>query len=159
MALDRAIADHLRARGVPFTTVTHDPVVSVEHAAQMRGLPSSQAAKAILVKARTGFAVVAVRACDVLDSARVRHALGSGRLRFASPDELLAITGCTPLAVPPVGRPLIDADLWFDATLAAVDRIAFTPGRHDLSFVVAGADLVGALGPRVASLRAQVDSA
>ena len=69
------------------------------------------------------------------------------RLRFATPEELAALTGLTPGCVPPFGRPIFELDLYVDAALAAQDEIAFTAGDHGCSIIMPTAAWLDAARP------------
>ena len=83
-----------------------------------------------------------------VDNARVRALLGTRTLRFATPEELLALTGCVPGAVPPFGN-LFGLPVLVDAALAAREEIAFNAGSNDVSIVMAAADFLRLSGARV----------
>jgi prolyl-tRNA editing enzyme YbaK/EbsC (Cys-tRNA(Pro) deacylase) len=61
-------------------------------------------------------------------------------LRFATPEELRALTGLVPGCVPPFGRPILDLPLYVDESVLANDRIAFNAGLLTESFIMATAD-------------------
>jgi Ala-tRNA(Pro) deacylase len=86
-----------------------------------------------------------------VDNARVRALLGTRTLRFATPEELLALTGCVPGAVPPFGN-LFGLPVLADAELAARQTIAFNAGSNSVSLLMGGADFARLSGARVAAL-------
>jgi Ala-tRNA(Pro) deacylase len=77
--------------------------------------------------------------------------LGTRTLRFATPEELLALTGCVPGAVPPFGN-LFGLPVLVDEALAAREEIAFNAGSNDVSMVMATADFLRLSGARVERL-------
>jgi len=86
-----------------------------------------------------------------VDNARVRALLGTRTLRFATPEELLALTGCVPGAVPPFGN-LFGLPVLVDEALVAREEIAFNAGSNDVSMVMATADFLRLSGARVERL-------
>jgi Ala-tRNA(Pro) deacylase len=70
-----------------------------------------------------------------VDNARLRGVLGTRTLRFATPEELLALTGCVPGAVPPFGN-LFGLPVFLDEELAQRDEIAFNAGGNAVSIVM-----------------------
>ena len=76
-----------------------------------------------------------------VDNAQVRAILGTRTLRFATPEELLALTGCTPGAVPPFGN-LFGLPVLVDEELAKRDEIAFNAGSNTTSIVMRCADFL-----------------
>lgn len=132
---------------VPHERLTHPPITSAAHAATLRGTPLGIGGKAIVMKLKRTFAVLAVPADRAIDGKRLRHSLSVQRYRFASADELLALTGLTPGSVPPFGPPILDLPLYVDAALAARDRIAFTLGVPDASAILAMTDYLALARP------------
>lgn len=144
------IEERIRAllAGRPVEVVKHAPIAGAEDAAAIRGTPLGIGGKAIVMKlGRIGFAVVAIGGDRRLDGALLRRGLRVQRYRFATADELRDLTGLAPGAVPPFGRPVFDLPLLVDADLAAGERIAFTVGRPDRSFVTSTADWLAAACP------------
>jgi Ala-tRNA(Pro) deacylase len=86
-----------------------------------------------------------------VDNARVRAVLGTRTLRFATPAELLALTGCVPGAVPPFGN-LFGLPVLVDAALAAREEIAFNAGTNSASIVMPCADFLRLSGASVHAL-------
>ena len=70
---------------------------------------------------------------------RLSQALGTRRVRFATADELFALTGCRPGAVPPFGA-LFGLPVLLDRSLHAVPQAAFNAGSHTVSVVMDGDD-------------------
>lgn len=137
---DRVLA-HLEAHSVPFERLEHPAATTAEEAAALRGTDLSIGGKAIVMKAdKRGFCVLALRGSDTIDNRAFRKHLGVRRYRFATRDELDELTGLTPGCIPPFGRPIFELPLFADAALLANERIAFTPGTHHASLVMAVAD-------------------
>ena len=132
----------------PYTSLAHDAATSAEQAASLRGTPLDIGGKAIVMKVdKRGFCVLAVRGADAIDNRAFRTHLGARRYRFATPAELDALTGLLPGCIPPFGRPIFDLPLYVDAALADNRRIAFTPGTHTRSIVMATRDWLDAARP------------
>ena len=148
MTVEDRIRALLDARHIGYRVVDHAPVSSAEDAAMLRGTPLGIGGKAIVMKLeRIGFAALAVRADRRVDGKALRRALGIQRYRFATAQELAALTGLVPGEVPPFGRPVLELPLYVDTALASGEEIAFTVGRRDRSFVLATADWLAAASP------------
>ncbi|MEQ1565693.1 MAG: YbaK/EbsC family protein [Myxococcota bacterium] len=147
MAIEARIVALLHAAGAEFTTLEHRAVRDATDAAQARGTPLSMGGKALVMKVGTAFAVFALPADRTVDNRALRTHLHVRRYRFATADELSALTGLTPGAVPPFGRPVVDLPLYVDTTLASTSTVAFTPGVHTRSLVVPTADWLRAARP------------
>jgi prolyl-tRNA editing enzyme YbaK/EbsC (Cys-tRNA(Pro) deacylase) len=84
-----------------------------------------------------------------VDNARLRALLGTRRLRFVTPDDLWALTGCVPGAVPPFGN-LFGLEVLVDEELTRCADIAFNASKPAVSITMACADFVRLAGARVA---------
>ena len=135
------LARWLREAGVAFEIVEHAPVRTSEEAARVRGTPLEAGAKALLVRAEERFVHCVLPAHLKADNARLRGLLGTRKLRFATPEELLALTGCVPGAVPPFGN-LFGLPVLVDEALCRNERVAFNAGSNAVSITMRCADLV-----------------
>jgi len=132
---------HLAAAGVGYRQLHHEPTPTSADAARARGEPIGCGAKALLLKTDDRFRLFVLPADRRLDSARVKRQLGLGRLRFASPEELLALTGLVPGSVPPFGEPILPFELLADAAIGTVyPHVAFNAGSLTDSIIMAAAD-------------------
>ncbi len=53
------------------------------------------------------------------------------------------LTGLAPGSVPPLGRPILDMDLYVDLSVEANDRVAFNAGSLTDSIIMAADDYFG----------------
>ena len=135
------VEQFLRDAGVPYERIEHAPVFTSEEAARVRGTPLQAGAKAIVVRADDRYVHLVLPGDRRVDNARLRGILGTRRVRFATPDELLALTGCAPGAVPPFGN-LFGLPVLLDETLTAMERVAFNAGSNTVSITMRADDLV-----------------
>jgi Ala-tRNA(Pro) deacylase len=147
-AVTERLEQWLTQQGVPFHLVVHAPVFTSEQAARVRGTPIESGAKALVLLAGDAPVHVVLPGSRRVDNARVRAILGTRTLRFATPEELLALTGCVPGAVPPFGN-LFGLPVLVDAGLAAREEIAFNAGSNSASIVMPCADFLRLSGARV----------
>jgi prolyl-tRNA editing enzyme YbaK/EbsC (Cys-tRNA(Pro) deacylase) len=105
--------------------------------------------KAILLKTDEQFRLFVLPADRRLDSSAVKRELRVRKTRFASPEELLALTGLVPGSVPPFGPPILPFELFVDETIRSNDRIAFNAGTLTDSIVLAVADYLAVAKPRI----------
>jgi len=131
----------LEERGVRFRLLEHAPVFTSEEAARVRGTPIEAGAKALVLRAEEHTVHVVLPGNRKVDNAQVRAILGTRTLRFATPEELLALTGCTPGAVPPFGN-LFGLPVLVDEELAKREDIAFNAGSNTTSIVMRCADFL-----------------
>lgn len=128
--------------GVRFREVHHEPTRTSEESARARGEDLRVGGKALLLKIDDGFRLFVLSAALRIDSAAVRSHLGARRSRFATAQELEALTGLVPGAVPPFGRPILPFDLYADRSVLENDRIAFNAGSLTDSIVLDTTDYV-----------------
>ena len=131
----------LREQGVRFHLLEHAPVFTSEEASRVRGTPIEAGAKALVLQAEDQAVHVVLPGHRRVDNARLRAILGTRTLRFATPEELLALTGCAPGAVPPFGN-LFGLPVLVDAELAAREEIAFNAGSNAVSIIMGAADFL-----------------
>jgi prolyl-tRNA editing enzyme YbaK/EbsC (Cys-tRNA(Pro) deacylase)/gamma-glutamylcyclotransferase (GGCT)/AIG2-like uncharacterized protein YtfP len=145
----QAIRDWLKASGVCFREVRHPPTRTSEESAAARGEPLHIGGKALLLKAEDDSYRLFVLPADAkLDSQAVRQQLGLKKMRFATAEELLALTGLVPGSVPPFGRPILPFDLYVDQRTAENDRIAFNAGSLTDSIILATTDYLAIAKPQ-----------
>jgi len=142
---------HLRDHDVPFDVTRHDPVYTSEEAARVRGTPLASGAKALVCKVADRFGMFVLPADRRLSNKAIRKQLGARKLRFASRDEVLDLTGLAPGSIPPFGS-LFDLPTWCDDRLAEQARINFNAGDHAISISMAYSDYVAIEQPTIASV-------
>ncbi len=154
----RAITNLLRAHGCAFETFEHDPVRTSEEAAQTRpGYQLHQGAKAIIVgyKAREPerrFVMLVMPADLKFDKSKVKELFGARDVRFATEEEVAALTGGVQVGgVPPFGN-LFHLDVIADARLFENERIVFNAGDRRFSVAMRAADYRRLVQPRVESI-------
>lgn len=147
----------LDQHGVAYRVLPHsEPVYTVEAAARQRGVTKEAMVKSILLRDRDGRYVMACVTGDArVDPKAVRALLPEEwkRLRFATGEEILAVTGCvrgavTPLGLPP-GVPVI-----FDEGVARRDTVTISSGDVMAGLELRSKDLIAIAGARVAPIAA-----
>lgn len=142
-----AIRLWLDGQGVAYRHLVHRETRTSEESAAARGEPLEIGAKALLVKTDEEFRLFVLSAARRLHSAAVKRQLGVRSTRFATPDELLGWTGLVPGSVPPFGRPILPFDLFVDATITTLDRVAFNCGALTESLVMSAGDYLRVARP------------
>src|SRR5499426_1460365 len=128
----------LHERGVSFRLLEHAPVFTSDEAARVRGTPIEAGAKALVLRAEERTVHVVLPGHRKVDNAQLRAILGTRTLRFATPEELLVLTGCAPGAVPPFGN-LFGLPVLVDEELARRGDIAFNAGSNAVSILMRSA--------------------
>lgn len=136
---DRIVAS-LEERDVRYTHVSHEPVRTSEQAAAARGEPLEIGGKALVIKVDGDFALFVLSAAARLETRALKRHFRARNIRFASPDELIQLTGLVPGSVPPFGRPILPLPLYVDPSVFDNQRIAFNAGSLKDSLVIATSD-------------------
>lgn len=144
-----AIRDLLTVRDIRFRELHHEPTHTSEQSAAARGERVEIGGKAIVMKVDEAFHLFVLSAARSVDSGAIRKRLSARRSRFATPEELLHLTGLVPGSVPPFGRPILDLDLYADEAMLANQRIAFNAGSLTDSIIMAMPDYLGVAEPMV----------
>jgi Ala-tRNA(Pro) deacylase len=150
--LERVVA-RLEEVGASFRRLEHPAGATALELAALRGTDPRDGGKSIVMKLEQDFAVVVIPGDGRLEGKQVRRSLGIQRYRFATPEELHALTGLQAGEVPPFGRPVFDLPLVVDSSVVSRAQVVFTAGRRDLSLVVPTQDWLRAACPdKVVSL-------
>jgi Ala-tRNA(Pro) deacylase len=145
------IRELLRSAGIAFREVEHEPTHSSEESARARGEDLKVGGKALVLKVDGTFRLLVLSAARQLDSGAIKHYFGAKRQRFATREELHEMTGLTPGAVPPFGRPILPFDLFVDGSIQENERIAFNAGSLTTSIIMSVKDYVRVSQPTVFS--------
>jgi Ala-tRNA(Pro) deacylase len=147
--------ERLRASGVAFTVLRHEPVYTSEQAAAVRGVPLASGAKALVLKVGEAFVLVVIPADRKLDSKKARTALGARSIRFATREEVEQLTGLQPGSIPPFGS-LFGLPTYCDPALGDNASINFNAGDHAISVQMTCADYLALERPTPAEVTVAV---
>jgi prolyl-tRNA editing enzyme YbaK/EbsC (Cys-tRNA(Pro) deacylase) len=136
----QTIRELLASHGAECREVHHQPTHTSEQSAAARGERVEIGGKAIVMKVDETFHLFVLSAARAVDSSAIRRHLQARRSRFATPEELLQLTGLVPGSIPPFGRPVLDLDLYADDAMLTNDRIAFNAGSLTDSIILAMPD-------------------
>lgn len=137
----------LDVHGVAYRTVSHGPTLTSEASAAARGEDIRIGGKALLIKTGEVFRLYVLSAAAKLDSDAVRRLCGVKKVRFATREELLELTGLVPGSAPPFGPPLLPFELFVDESVAANKLIAFNAGSLTDSIVMGTSDYLRVARP------------
>lgn len=140
-AIFQAILGELQAKGIVHRVVEHQPTFTSEESAAARGEPLHVGAKALLLKCDEQFRLFVLPADQKLDSNSIKKSLGVKKLRFATAEELMELTGLVPGSVPPFGPPILPFPLHADDRIGTIeDKVAFNAGMLTRSIVMKASD-------------------
>src|ERR1700679_2736147 len=106
MLLDK-IRAWLAGEGISFREVRHEPTRTSEDSARARGEELRVGGKALLIKVDAAFRLFILSADRNLDSTTIKQRFTARKARFATPEELMELTGLVPGSVPPFGQPIL----------------------------------------------------
>jgi prolyl-tRNA editing enzyme YbaK/EbsC (Cys-tRNA(Pro) deacylase) len=108
--MGKTILDEIRGlleeAGAEFRELHHEPTLTSEDSARVRGEELRVGGKALLLKTDQDFRIFVISAARRVDSGAIRRHLSLKKTRFATSEELRELTGLVPGAVPPFGRPI-----------------------------------------------------
>jgi Ala-tRNA(Pro) deacylase len=131
MSVFEQVENLLKQQHIDFEVARHEPVFTSEEASRIRGTPLSSGAKALVCKVDATFVMFVMPADRKLDSSAVRRR-GWKRLRFATREEVLELTGLAPGSIPPFGS-LFQVATYCDQRLGENEMINFNAGDHRIS--------------------------
>ncbi len=125
----------LKSHEISWRTMEHEYADTAEKAAQHRGTKLEHGGKSLVLKLGKGndFAIFVVSGARRTDNKAIRKHLGVHRLRFATKEELMGLTGLKPGCIPPFGKPVFNLPLYVDTNTLMKSHIAFSLGSHTLS--------------------------
>ena len=149
MTILEAIRAWLTRESITFREVHHEPTRTSEESARARGEDIRVGGKALLIKVDSEFRLFVLSAARKLDSAAIKSHFHAKKTRFASPEELLELTGLVPGCVPPFGAPILPFPLFVDPSVFESDRIAFNAGSLTDSIILGISDYRRIAAPEV----------
>src|SRR5262245_60882968 len=138
----------LNEAGIAFTVLEHEPVYTSEQAAAVSGTWLSSAAKALILNLDSQPGLFVLPADRRLDSRRLKSATSTRSLRFATAEEVLALTGLRPGSIPPFGS-LFGLTTFCDPALGNNDTINFNAGDHSISMSLSYSGFLTAESPHL----------
>ena len=117
-----------------------DWVKELSHCPQLMKI-DVEGAEALVLKGEGDFAMFVLPADRKLDSGAVRRAKGWKKMRFATREEVLELTGLAPGSIPPFGS-LFQLPTHCDERLGENEVINFNAGDHSISVSMRYADYI-----------------
>ncbi|MBI2443895.1 MAG: hypothetical protein HYV42_01470 [Candidatus Magasanikbacteria bacterium] len=128
MSILDMIKTTLQAAGVQFKLLHHEPTPTSADAARVRGSSLTDGGKALVLKVGDWFGVFVLSAALKLDSKKIQDHFKVKKIRFATKEELLELTGLVPGSVPPFGEPVLPLPLYLDTSITKNEHINFNAG-------------------------------
>lgn len=133
--------------GIPHRVFTHEtPVTSFEQAASDRNQRPEQIVRSILFQIREGeFVMVLMAGRDQVDWKKLRTLVKRSRIRMATEDEVLAVTGYRIGTVSPFGVKS-QFKVLIDASVLREEEVSIGSGVRNMALILQSADVRKALG-------------
>jgi Cys-tRNA(Pro) deacylase len=133
--------------GIPHRVFLHEqPVNSLEEAATQRGQRPEQVVRSILFQVRDGeFVLVLMAGPDQIDWRKLRQLVQRSRVRMATEEEVLAVTGYRIGTVSPFGLKN-QVRVMIDASVLREEEVSLGSGVRNMAIVMQSADVRKALG-------------
>ena len=143
----KLIKELLNSNGITYEVSEHEPVYTSEQAAKVRGVELKTGVKALVLKTEEGSFVMGLIAADKrIDLKKLAKIARTKKLRLASPQEVLKITGCEVGSVHPFGN-LHRLPTYLDNSVLENNMVNFNAGLHTVSIQMKAKDLVKAIRP------------
>ena len=137
----------LDQQGIPHRVFRHErPVTSFEEAASARGQRPEQIVRSILFQVRAGeFVMVLMAGRDQVDWKKLRQLVKRSRVRMATEDEVLEVTGYRIGTVSPFGV-RNQVRVLLDASVLREEEISIGSGVRGVAIIMKSEDVRRALG-------------
>ncbi|NWG06077.1 MAG: YbaK/EbsC family protein [Chloroflexi bacterium] len=137
----------LEALGIPHRVFTHEqPVSTFEEAASQRGQRPGQIVRSILFQVRPEeFVMVLVAGPKQVDWKKLRRHVKRSRVRMATEEEVLDVTGFRIGTVSPFGV-RTQVRVLVDASVLKEEEVSLGSGVRNMAIVMKSADVFRALG-------------
>ena len=136
----------LESLGIPHRIFLHEqPVTSFEEAASQRGQRPGQIVRSILFNIRAGeYLMVLVAGPDQVDWRKLRQHVKRSRVRMATEEEVLEVTGFRIGTVSPFGV-RNQVQVLIDASVLQEEEVSIGSGIRNMAIILKSADLRRAL--------------
>ncbi len=147
-AVYKEIIVFLKEHAITYQEFDHEPVITSEDAARVRGTDIHSGAKALVLYGDKKPIMVVLPADLKLDMKIFKDIYHVRDLRMATADEVEEVTKTEVGAVPPLGN-LMALPVYMDEALREVKKIVFNAGLHTKSIEIAQADYEQLVKPLV----------
>lgn len=141
MPVEKHIAALLQEANIEYSVVEHEPVYTNPAMAQALNVAESETVKSLVLMTKEKKMVVLVLPGDKkVDWKKAAAGIGTKKVSFAKPEQVLEKVGCEVGCVPPFGQ-LTQLPIYMDPELTKKDYVYFNPGKHDKSYKIKAWDL------------------
>ncbi|MDG3087142.1 YbaK/EbsC family protein [Vibrio hannami] len=147
------ITEFLDVQGVPYTLLHHQsPAISIEDAAQQRGISPHQMVKTILLRDMdNNYTLACVPGNMQADPKKVRAILNCRRMTCVELSDVPSITGYAPGTVAPLLLPS-KMNIFFDSRFRELDSITISSGSNMAGIAMETTHLIALCEPIFADI-------
>ncbi len=143
------LLDMFEENGIEYQLYEHDPVYTSEQASKVRGVELKTGVKSMVLRRKEGKFILANIAADrKIDIKKLEKILDTKELRFATREEVMAVTNCEPGSVHPFGK-LFGIDTYLDESVLENDFVNFNIGVLTRSVKIRRDDLIRLLQSKI----------
>jgi Ala-tRNA(Pro) deacylase len=148
MNLEEKIIGILDDHKIKYEVFEHEPVYTNPTMAAALNVSESETVKSLVVMTKEKKMVVLVMPGDKkVEWKKAAANVGTKKISFAKPDQVLEKVGCEVGCVPPFGQ-LTELPIFLDPDLTKKDFVYFNPGVHDKSYKIKAWDLKKVCSPK-----------
>ena len=147
MNVEEKIIGILKDNNIEYEVFEHEPVYTNPTMAAALNVSESETVKSLVVMTKEKEMVVLVMPGDKkVEWKKAAANVGTKKISFAKPDQVLEKVGCEVGCVPPFGQ-LTKLPIFLDPDLTKKDYVFFNPGVHDKSYKIKAWDLKKVCNP------------
>jgi Ala-tRNA(Pro) deacylase len=148
-AVEEKIIGMLKEHKIEYEAVEHEPVFTNPAMAEALGTTEAETVKSLVLMTKEKKMVVLVLPGNKkVEWKKAAADIGTKKVSFAKPEQVLEKVGCEVGCVPPFGQ-LTALPIYMDEELIKKDFVYFNPGVHDKSYKIKGWDLKKVSRPKV----------
>lgn len=147
--VEEKIIAMLKEHKIEYKAVDHEPVFTNPAMAEALGVTEAETVKSLVLMTKEKKMVVLVLPGNKkVEWKKAAADIGTKKVSFAKPEQVLEKVGCEVGCVPPFGQ-LTALPIYMDEELIKKDFVYFNPGVHDKSYKIKGWDLRKVSSPKV----------
>ena len=149
MTLEENIVSILADQKIEYEIFEHEPVYTNPAMAEALKVSEAETVKSLVLLTKEKQMVVLVLPGNKkVDWKKAAAGIGTKKVSFAKPEQVLESVGCEVGCVPPFGHQE-SLPIFMDPELARKDMVYFNPGVHDKSFKIKAWDLKKVCNPKL----------
>ena len=141
MNVEQKIISLLEENKIAFDVMTHEPVYTNPAMAEALSVSEAQTVKSlVLITKEKEMVVLVLPGNKKVEWKKAAAGIGTKKVSFAKPEQVLEKVGCEVGCVPPFGQ-LTPLPVFMDPDLTKQEYVYFNPGVHDKSYRIRAWDL------------------